>query len=46
MYVYLLAEEFDTYLWYVAFYIVWLSESRVHDIMRRTAPCIIPVIKN
>lgn len=46
MYVSLFADKSDTYLWYIAFYIVWLSESCVHDIMGRTSPSIVPVIKN
>lgn len=45
-YVCLAAEESDTYLWYIAFYIVWFSESRVHNIMGRTSPSIVLVIKN
>ena len=46
MHVCLVVDESDTYLWHIAFYIVWLSESRVHNIMGRTSPSIVPVIKN
>lgn len=36
----------DTYLWCVAFHVVRLPEPRVRDVMGRTSPSVVPVIKN